>query len=73
LAEQHSNRSVPITYLLVISFIVGLLVIVLHRGYRNAALSILRGDPDLSPIWISNTDYYPEAAKLESEPLDEPD
>ncbi|HMP72114.1 MAG TPA: hypothetical protein PKE55_02520 [Kiritimatiellia bacterium] len=38
----------------------GVLVVMFHPDYREAAVALWKGKPDTSPIWQSNIAYYPE-------------
>jgi len=47
--------------------LLGLVVIILNKDYRDTARFMLRGETELSPIWQSNTDYYREVDLNRSE------
>ncbi|HMP89647.1 MAG TPA: hypothetical protein PJ991_05575 [Kiritimatiellia bacterium] len=38
--------------------LLGLLVILFNRDYRETAHAMLRGNVEASPIWQSNLEYY---------------
>ena len=46
--------------ILVLAAIAGLLVVAFVPAYRTTLLSMVRGTPEKSPIWQSNTGYYTE-------------
>lgn len=54
---------------LFLALVFGVGVLLLHPVYRHALISVIRGEPDRSPIWISNSSYYPEV-KLYTEDTD---
>jgi hypothetical protein len=45
--------------ILLAALAIGLLVVILHPDFREAARCLWRGRPHESPIWQSNERYYP--------------
>ena len=48
--------------ILAFALLLGIAVTAFHPAYRNAFLAIARGQPEESPIWKSNAEYYPDIA-----------
>lgn len=48
-----------IARILVVAVLLGVVVALTHPDYRATVLAIARHHPALSPLWISNRDYYP--------------
>ena len=46
--------------ILAFALLLGIAVTAFHPAYRNAFLAIARGQPQESPIWKSNAEYYPD-------------
>ncbi len=49
-----------IAIMLASAALVGLLVILFNPTYRKSAVCVLKGESTNSPIWQSNSDYYPD-------------
>ena len=49
-----------IAIMLVSAALIGFLVILFNPTYRKTASCILNGQTTNSPIWQSNSDYYPD-------------
>lgn len=54
--------------ILVVAFLLGVLVIAVHPGYRATAQALWRGNLAASPIVESNRGYYPDVAVGEGTP-----
>ena len=48
--------------ILAFALLLGVVVTALNPSYRQAFLAIVRGQPEESPIWKSNAEYYPDIA-----------
>lgn len=48
--------------ILAFALLLGIAVTAFNPAYRQAFLAIARGQPEESPIWKSNLDYYPDIA-----------
>ena len=46
--------------LLILAFALGVVIILVNPDYRQAAIAQWKGEPDKSPIWISNLEFYPD-------------
>ena len=46
--------------ILAFALLLGVAVTAFNPAYRQAFLAIVRGQPEESPIWKSNRDYYPD-------------
>ena len=46
--------------LLILAFALGLVIILVNPDYRQAAIAQWKGEPEKSPIWISNLEFYPD-------------
>lgn len=46
--------------ILAFALLLGIAVTAFNPAYRQAFLAIARGQPQESPIWKSNLDYYPD-------------
>lgn len=57
--EQGSKT---LLIILGVALLLGALVIGFNPSYRLAFLAIARGQPAESPIWKSNSEYYPDVA-----------
>ncbi len=57
--EQGSKT---LLIILGVALLLGALVIGFNPSYRQAFLAISRGQPASSPIWKSNSEYYPDIA-----------
>jgi hypothetical protein len=55
--EQGSKT---LLIILGVALLMGALVIGFNPAYRQAFLSLVRGQPAESPIWKSNLAYYPD-------------
>ncbi len=62
-----------ITAMLIISLLLGVFVVVVHPQYRQAALSIFRGEREQSVLWLSNQSYYPEVTLDQGEDSNDPE
>ncbi len=49
-----------IAIMLASAALVGILIILFNPTYRKTAACILKGESTNSPIWQTNTDYYPD-------------
>jgi len=49
-----------IAIMLASAALIGLLVILINPTYRKTAVCVLKSESTNSPIWKSNTDYYPD-------------
>lgn len=45
--------------ILVAGLVMGLLVVIFYPAYRKTAQAIFQGQPESSPIWLTNEKYYP--------------
>lgn len=55
--EQGATK---IAKLLAFALLLGVAVTAFNSHYRQAFLSMVRGQPQENPIWQSNRDYYPD-------------
>ena len=55
--------------ILIVALLLGVVVLAANAKYRRTLLSVWKGEPERSPIWLSNEDYYPEV-KLHAEDAD---
>lgn len=39
--------------------VMGFLVLIFYPAYRKTAQAIFQGQPESSPIWLTNERYYP--------------
>lgn len=46
--------------ILAFALLLGVAVTAFNPAYRQAFLAIARGQPEESPIWKSNAEYYPD-------------
>jgi len=46
--------------LLLLAFALGVVILLVNPDYRQAAIAVWKGEPDKSPIWISNIEFYPD-------------
>lgn len=46
-------------WILALALGLGLAMLVLHPAYREAVRCMARGEPEQSPVWLSNESYYP--------------
>lgn len=46
--------------MLVIALLLGLVILFVHRDFRQTAVAMIHGQPESSPIWLSNQAYYSE-------------
>ena len=46
--------------ILAFALLLGIAVTAFNPAYRQAFLAIARGQPEESPIWKSNLEYYPD-------------
>lgn len=51
------------------SLVLGLLVLYFHPEYRDALRALRAGQPEASPIWLTNARYYTEVT-VKAEPSD---
>lgn len=65
--DQGSKK---LAIILGIALLLGAIVVALNPSYRRAFFSIARGQPNQSPIWQSNIDYYPDITLPVSEASD---
>ena len=49
-----------IAIMLIAAFAIGIVVILVKPTYRQTAVDMIKGESTNSPIWQSNTDYYPD-------------
>lgn len=63
--EQGSKT---LLIILASALLIGALVTAFHSAYRQAFLAQVRGQPETSPIWRSNRDYYPAIGLLPASP-----
>ena len=57
---EQGSRTLLI--ILCAALLLGALVVGFNPAYRQAFLSIAKGRPAESPIWKSNSQYYPDIA-----------
>jgi hypothetical protein len=55
--DQGSKK---LAIILGIALLLGAVVVAFSPAYRQAFICIVKGQPDQSPIWKSNIDYYPD-------------
>ncbi|MGD9782239.1 MAG: hypothetical protein AB7V14_08820 [Kiritimatiellia bacterium] len=55
--EQGASK---IALMLAFALLLGIAITAFNPHYRQAFLSIAKGQPQESPIWKSNLDYYPD-------------
>ncbi|MBU0676513.1 MAG: hypothetical protein KJ626_00215 [Verrucomicrobia bacterium] len=48
-----------VVVILAVAVILGTLIMIFNPAYRGAFAAHLKSTPEDSPIWKSNTDYYP--------------
>jgi len=46
--------------ILIVALLLGVVVLAANAKYRRTLLSVWKGEPERSPIWLSNEAYYPE-------------
>ena len=46
--------------LLILALTLGAVLLLVNPDYRQAAIAQWKGEPDKSPIWISNLEFYPD-------------
>ena len=46
--------------ILAFALLLGIAVTAFNPAYRQAFLAIARGEPEESPLWKSNAEYYPD-------------
>ncbi|HOW98706.1 MAG TPA: hypothetical protein P5567_02320 [Kiritimatiellia bacterium] len=56
-----------LSIMLLLALALGAVIIAVNPMYRQAAIAMWKGEPEKSPIWISNSEYYPDVA-LEGRP-----
>lgn len=49
-----------LSIMLLLALALGALIIAVNPMYRQAAIAMWKGEPEKSPIWISNLEYYPD-------------
>ncbi len=51
-----------LAWLLMAACVIGIVVLLVHPDYRKTLKALALSESEESPIWQSNSDYYPEAA-----------
>lgn len=51
--------ALAVARILIAGIVLGFLVMIFYPAYRKTAQAIFRGQPETSPIWLTNERYYP--------------
>lgn len=51
--------ALAVARILVAGIVLGFLVMIFYPAYRKTAQAIFRGQPEASPVWLTNERYYP--------------
>ena len=63
--------AVALARILLIALLAGAIIVLAVPDYRATLQALWNGDPESSPIWLSNQKYYPEVT-LQKDFPDEP-